>query len=139
MRAAHAGWMALAASAVVMTAIGVVFYALPTVLLRGFTSDARVIEIGIGLLAIAAAFQLFDGTQAVATGVLRGIGDTRTPMLTNVVGHWLLGLPVGYALCFTFAWGVAGLWIGLSVGLVFVSAILLFVWWKRSHALRSTL
>lgn len=137
-RAAHAGWMALAASAVVMTAIGAVFYALPTVLLRGFTTDARVIEIGIGLLAIAAAFQLFDGTQAVATGVLRGIGDTRTPMLTNVVGHWLLGLPVGYALCFTFAWGVAGLWIGLSVGLVFVSAILLFVWWKRSHAMRST-
>ncbi|MNC88798.1 Multidrug resistance protein NorM [compost metagenome] len=114
------------------------FYAVPTVLLRAFTTDARVVDIGVGLLAIAAAFQLFDGVQAVATGVLRGVGDTRTPMLVNVIGHWLLGLPVGYSLCFTFAWGVAGLWIGLSVGLVFVSAILLVAWWKQSRAMRST-
>jgi MATE family multidrug resistance protein len=137
-RASHAGWTALAASAAVMLLIAAVFYATPMALLRAFTSDPRVLEIGVGLLAIAAAFQLFDGTQAVATGVLRGIGDTRTPMITNVVGHWVLGLPVGYTLCFTFAWGVAGLWIGLSVGLVFVSATLLVIWWKQSRAMRST-
>jgi MATE family multidrug resistance protein len=77
---------------------------------------------------IAAAFQLFDGTQAIATGVLRGIGDTRTPMLTNIIGHWFLGLPIGYALCFRFGWGVTGLWIGLSVGLIFCSLVLLAVW-----------
>jgi MATE family multidrug resistance protein len=58
-------------------------------------------------------------------------------MITNVVGHWLLGLPVGYALCFAFGWGVAGLWIGLSVGLVFVSAILLVAWWKRARAMQN--
>jgi MATE family multidrug resistance protein len=136
-RASRAGWTALAASAAIMTMIGAAFYLLPIPLLRAFTADARVIEIGVALLAIAAAFQLFDGTQAVATGVLRGAGDTRTPMITNVIGHWVFGLPVGYALCFTAGWGVAGLWVGLSVGLVFVSAILLVAWWKRARAIEN--
>ena len=136
-RASRAGWTALAASAAIMTMIGAMFYLLPIPLLRAFTSDGRVIEIGVALLAIAAAFQLFDGTQAVATGVLRGAGDTRTPMITNVIGHWVFGLPVGYALCFTAGWGVAGLWVGLSIGLVFVSAILLVAWWKRARAIEN--
>jgi MATE family multidrug resistance protein len=106
-------------------------------LLRVFTTDARIIEIGVGLLAIAAAFQLFDGTQAVATGALRGISETRTPMIVNVIGHWLFGLPVGYALCFLLGWGVAGLWIGLSIGLVLAALVLTGVWWRRTlHDLR---
>ena len=138
-RASRAGWTALAASAAIMLMVGATFYLLPVPLLRAFTSDRRVIEIGVALLAIAAAFQLFDGTQAVATGILRGAGDTRTPMITNVIGHWVLGLPVGYALCFTAGWGVAGLWVGLSIGLVFVSAILLVAWWKRARALETAL
>ncbi len=136
LRAVHAGWTALAASAAAMLIIAAIFYLFPTPLLRAFTSDARVLDIGVGLLMIAAAFQLFDGAQAVATGILRGAGDTRTPMITNVVGHWVLGLPVGYALCFVFGWGVAGLWIGLSVGLVSVSAVLLVAWWKRAREMR---
>jgi MATE family multidrug resistance protein len=115
-----------------MLLIGVVFFVVPVPLLRAFTDDRRVIDIGVGLLAIAAAFQLFDGAQAVATGILRGAGDTRTPMVTNVVGHWALGLPVGYMLCFVAGWGVSGLWVGLSLGLVFVSAILTAVWWRRA-------
>jgi MATE family multidrug resistance protein len=137
-RASRAGWTALAASAVIMMMIGAAFFLRPIPLLRAFTSDVRVIDIGVALLAIAAAFQLFDGTQAVATGVLRGAGDTRTPMVTNVIGHWVLGLPVGYALCFSAGWGVAGLWVGLSIGLVFVSAILLVAWWKRARAMVKT-
>jgi MATE family multidrug resistance protein len=135
-RAAHAGWTALAASSAIMLAIGVVFFAWPVPLLRVFSDDPRVIDIGVGLLAIAAAFQLFDGAQAVATGILRGTGDTRTPMITNVVGHWVLGLPVGYALCFVLGWGVAGLWLGLSIGLVFVSAILTTVWWRKARVMQ---
>jgi MATE family multidrug resistance protein len=134
-RAARAGSTALTTSSAIMLAIGLVFFVWPVPLLRIFTDDPRVIEIGIGLLAIAAAFQLFDGAQAVTTGILRGTGDTRTPMITNVVGHWVLGLPIGYALCFVFGWGVAGLWIGLSVGLVFVAAILTTVWWRKAHAI----
>jgi len=105
------------------------------VLLRVFSPDPRIIEIGVGLLAIAAAFQLFDGTQAVVTGALRGISETRMPMIVNVIGHWVLGLPVGYALCFRFGWGVTGLWIGLSIGLVVAALVLTVVWWKRSMLL----
>jgi MATE family multidrug resistance protein len=136
-RAAHAGWTALALSSALMLAIGVAFFALPVPMLRAFTNDARVIEIGVGLLYVAAAFQLFDGAQAVATGILRGTGETRTPMVTNVVGHWVLGLPVGYLLCFEYGWGVTGLWVGLSVGLVFVSTILVAVWWRKTRSMQN--
>ncbi|MGH9202298.1 MAG: hypothetical protein ACRD2A_13805, partial [Vicinamibacterales bacterium] len=66
--------------------------------------------------------------QAVATGTLRGLGDTRTPMVTNLAAHWLVGLPISYTLCFITGWGVRGLWIGLSVGLIVTGAILLWVW-----------
>jgi MATE family multidrug resistance protein len=100
-----------------------------------FTTDRRVLDLGVRLLAIAAAFQLFDGTQAVTTGVLRGIGDTRTPMIMNVIGHWVLGLPVGYALCFRFGWGVTGLWIGLSIGLIFCAVALTATWITRTRSL----
>ena len=136
-RAARAGWTALATGGVVMTLIGLVLFLWPATLIGAFTTDPRIIDIGVGLLAIAAAFQLFDGTQAVATGVLRGIGETRMPMIVNVIGHWLFGLPVGYALCFHFGWGVAGLWIGLSIGLVFTGIVLVAVWWKRTRVLQN--
>jgi MATE family multidrug resistance protein len=134
-RAIQAGWMALATGAIVMVIIGLMLFAWPLPLLRPFTTDPRVLEIASGLLAIAAAFQLFDGTQTVATGALRGLGDTRTPMVMNVIGHWVLGLPVGYMLCFKWGWGVAGLWIGLSVGLVFVAVVLMIAWARHSHRL----
>jgi MATE family multidrug resistance protein len=134
-RARRAGWTALVLGGVVMTTLGLVLFLFPVPMLSVFTTDARVVRIGTTLLAIAAAFQLFDGTQAVATGVLRGLGDTRTPMVMNVIGHWVLGLPVGYALCFSFGWGVAGLWIGLSIGLVFCAIVLMVAWIRRTgHA-----
>jgi len=133
-RAVQAGWTALALGGVVMVAIAVVLFAWPEPMLRSFTTDRRVIDIGVGLLAIAAAFQLFDGTQAVATGVLRGLGETRIPMIVNVIGHWVFGLPVGYALCFAFGWGVTGLWIGLSIGLVFVATTLTGYFFARSSS-----
>jgi MATE family multidrug resistance protein len=134
-RAARAGWTALVTGAVIMTALGAIFFLWPVPLLRVFSADPRIIEIGVSLLAIAAAFQLFDGTQAVVTGALRGISETRMPMIVNVIGHWFLGLPVGYALCFRLGWGVRGLWIGLSIGLVVTALVLTLVWWKKSLAL----
>jgi len=90
---------------------------------------------GVSLLVIAAGFQLFDGMQGVATGILRGLGDTRTAMVSNLAGHWLLGLPVGYALCFVAGWGVTGLWLGLSAGLISVSLVLVAVWHARTRQL----
>jgi len=132
-RARAAGWTALGVGGAIMVGLGLGLFLLPGPLLRCFTADARVIAIGTRLLAIAAAFQLFDGTQAVATGVLRGLGDTRTPMVMNVIGHWVLGLPVGYALCFWRGWGVVGLWVGLSIGLVFCAVVLLATWIVRTR------
>ena len=134
-RAVDTGWTALATCMAVMISIGAVLFAWPQFLLRPFTADVRVLEIGAGLLMIAAAFQLFDGTQAVATGILRGLGDTRTPMTMNVIGHWVLGLPIGYMLCFRFGWGVAGLWVGLSIGLIFVAVVLTATWARRTRNL----
>jgi MATE family multidrug resistance protein len=134
-RAVRAGWTALAAGGVVMTALGLIFFLWPVALLRVFSPDPRIIQIGVSLLAIAAGFQLFDGTQAVVTGALRGISETRMPMIVNFIGHWFLGLPVGYVLCFQLGWGVQGLWIGLSIGLILAALVLTVVWWKRSATL----
>jgi MATE family multidrug resistance protein len=134
-RAVHAGWTALAAGAAIMALIGLVLFLWPVLLISAFTTDHRMVDIGVPLLAIAAGFQLFDGTQAVVTGVLRGIGDTRVPMIMNVIGHWLFGLPVGYALCYWYGWGVLGLWVGLSVGLIFTALVLTAVWWKKTGEL----
>jgi len=136
-RVVHAGWTALLVGAVITTAVGVSFVLAPLPMLRLFTSDPRLLALGVRLLSIAAVFQLFDGTQAVATGVLRGVGDTRTPMVMNVIGHWIFGLPAGWILCFRYGWGVAGLWIGLSIGLIFVAVVLTMVWHRRTVSLRA--
>ena len=134
-RAVRAGWAALITGLAMMAGLAIVFLAVPSVLLRPFTTDAAVVAIGVRLLAIAAAFQLSDGTQAVATGVLRGAGDTRTPLTMNLLGHWLLGLPVGYALCFWAGWGVSGLWVGLSIGLTVTAVTLTLAWHLRTRHL----
>ena len=132
-RAVQAGWTALAIGAIITGSIGVLLIVTPTPMLRVFTDDPQLLSIGVRLLSIAAVFQLFDGTQAVATGVLRGVGDTRTPMAVNVVGHWAFGLPAGWWLCFRRGWGVAGLWVGLSIGLIFVAAVLTVAWHRQSR------
>ena len=87
---------------------------------------------GASLLGIAALFQLFDGTQTIATGALRGLGETRGPMLVNLGGYWVVGLPMGYALCFGIGLGVSGLWWGLTVALIAIAITLLWLWNRRS-------
>jgi MATE family multidrug resistance protein len=133
--AGRSGWTALLVGAAFMVCAGAAFVAFPATIIRLFSPDRTVIATGAMLLLVAALFQLFDGIQVVATGVLRGSGDTRTPMLSNLVGHWILGLPIGYALCFRFGWGVVGLWVGLCVGLVAVAMTLLWVWALRVRLL----
>ena len=134
--ARYSGWVALGIGAAFMGVAAFAFLMVPQPILRIFTSDARVIETGVLLLSVAAVFQLFDGLQAVATGVLRGLGDTWTPMLCNLAGHWCVGLPVGYALCFWLGWGVVGLWLGLSLGLILVGVLLVPVWHYRIETVR---
>jgi MATE family multidrug resistance protein len=133
--AARAGWTAFLFGAGFMSCAAASFLLIPRILIGAFTHDAAVLSIGVSLLFVGAIFQLFDGMQAVATGVLRGLGDTRTPMLWNLAGHWLIGLPLGYTLCFVLGRGVIGLWWGLSSGLIICGISLLIVWMRRLRAM----
>jgi MATE family multidrug resistance protein len=127
-RAAAAGWTAILLAICFMVVAAAAFVVVPRQLIGLFSVDPAVLSVGTSLLFLAAVFQLFDGIQGVITGTLRGIGDTRTPMVVNLVAHWLFGLPVGYVLCFVIGWGVYGLWVGLSLGLIVTGVILLWVW-----------
>jgi len=104
---------------------------MPTPFITLFTSDAGVIAIGTRLLAVAAAFQLFDGLQVATTGALRGLGETRMPMLVSLFGYWISGLPLGWYLCFRAGYGVIGLWLGLAVSLLVVGTVLMGLWHVR--------
>ncbi len=127
-RASAAGWTAILLAACFMLLAALTFVVLPRQLIGLFTTDENVLAVGASLLWLAAVFQLFDGIQGVITGTLRGIGDTRTPMIVNLIAHWAIGLPTGYLLCFVVGWGVYGLWIGLSLGLIVTGVILFWVW-----------
>jgi MATE family, multidrug efflux pump len=129
--ARRAGWSAIVLGAGFMTCSGLVFVSIPMWISRLFSPDPVVIRTGARLLLVAAAFQLFDGLQTVATGALRGSGDTKTPMLANFVAYWLIGLPVGYFLCFKLSWGAVGIWIGLCGGLMIIGSALLLTWHRR--------
>jgi MATE family multidrug resistance protein len=135
--AASAGWTAIAIGVAFMSSAAIVFLLMPRWLIRLFTDDAGVIETGVSLLFVAAVFQLFDGLQGVTTGALRGLGDTRTAMLWNLAGHWIVGLPLGYLLCFRWGLGVVGLWWGLSVGLIICGVALILVWIREGTRLAS--
>jgi len=108
-----------------MCASALAFHFFPTVLARSYTGNADVIFLAAMLIPIAGVFQVFDGIQAVAAGVLRGIGDTHAPAIINVVGFWLIGLPVSWVLAFRLGGGAIGLWWGIVVGLAAVALILL--------------
>jgi MATE family multidrug resistance protein len=102
-------------------------------LLHIYTQDEIVVSVGTRLLMLAAAFQIFDGIQTVATGALRGIGETRHPMFVNLAGYWFFGLPLGYVLCFRSERGIFGIWIGLTISLIVIALYLLWQWARKSR------
>ncbi len=108
-----------------MACCAVVFLSFPSVLAGLYTSVGEVAALTAALIPIAGFFQVFDGLQAVSAGVLRGLGDTRAPMVVNLVGFWLVGMPVSVTLCFGLGLGPEGLWWGLVAGLGAVAIILL--------------
>ena len=118
-----------------MLGAAAIFLLLARPLIGAFSPDESVIRIGASLLVVGAMFQIFDGLQGVATGVLRGVGDTRTPMLWNLAAHWFIGLPLAYALCFPAGHGVIGRWWGRSVGLIICGVALTAVWARRVRQL----
>ncbi len=126
--AGDAGGTAIFLGAGFMTCAGVALLVFPRWIARIYTPDETVIRSTTLLLAAGAAFQLFDGIQTVATGALRGAGDTRTPMFCHFTAYWIIGLPLGYWLCFGRGWGAFGLWAGLSLALILIGIVLLLAW-----------
>jgi len=126
--AADAGGSAIFFGALFMTVAGIALLLFPRAIARLYTPDAAIIRSTVLLLAAGAAFQLFDGIQTVATGALRGAGDTRTPMLCHFTAYWIIGLPLGAWLCFRKNMGAFGLWAGLSLALILIGIVLLFAW-----------
>jgi MATE family multidrug resistance protein len=129
--ARDAGGSAIFYGASFMTIAGIALLVFPRGIARLFTPDAAIIRSTVYLLAAGAAFQLFDGIQTVATGALRGAGDTRTPMFCHFTAYWIIGLPLGSWLCFGRGWGAFGLWAGLSLALILIGIVLLFAWRRR--------
>lgn len=108
---------------------------LPHVIARLYTHDPRVITLATQLIMLAGLFQFSDGIQVASNGALRGLKDTRVPMLITLFAYWVIGMPVGWWLTFRQGMGASGMWLGLTAGLS-VAAIMLFVrfWrsaWKR--------
>ena len=121
-RSAGAG---LLIAGTVMAFNGVVFLSIPGLLARIYTPDLEVWALAATLIPVAGIFQIFDGLQAVGSGVLRGVGDTFAPMLVNLVGFWLIGLPISLYLAFPGGLGPLGLWWGMAAGLGAVALFLL--------------
>jgi MATE family multidrug resistance protein len=131
------GYTAMGLACAFMACSAIAFLVIPRPILLVYSNDAFVITLGVKLLAIAALFQLFDGMQTVATGALRGLGDTNLPMIVNFIGYWLFGLPVGYILCFRMGFGIAGLWWGLTFALIGISIVLLLAWQRKTQKLNA--
>jgi len=129
--AAARGWTALALGAGFMGSAGVALEFAPRWIVRLYSGDGAVVASGAVLLRIAALFQLFDGLQVVATGALRGLGDTRTAMLAHLAGYWGVGLPMAYVLCFNYRWGISGIWLGLAATLILIGLALVAAWRRR--------
>jgi MATE family multidrug resistance protein len=123
----------LAVGAGFMLCTGALFMLAPVPLAGLYTRDAIVVALAALLLPLAGVFQVFDGLQVVAIGLLRGLGDTRMPMIVNVIGFWCIGMPVSLWLGFGLDYGAVGLWWGLVVGLVIVAAFLIARVRQREH------
>ena len=108
-----------------MLVTGLLFIVVPGPFAGLYTPDAMVFALAVLLLPIAGVFAVFDGLQVVAIGLLRGLGDTRMPMIVNVVGFWCIGMPISLWLGFGVGYGAQGLWWGLVVGLVIVAVFLI--------------
>jgi MATE family multidrug resistance protein len=123
--ARRAAASAMVCGAGFMAGTALLFLALPAALAGAYTTDAAVVGMAAALIPIAGVFQIFDGVQVVSSGILRGLGDTRAPMVINVLGFWLVGMPVSLGLAFPLELGPRGLWWGLVAGLAAVAALLL--------------
>jgi multidrug resistance protein, MATE family len=134
----RAGWTAYVMGVGFMALMAAVMIFLPYPLISAFIDldapeNAVVVPLAVGFLAFAGLFQIVDGAQAVAGGMLRGLHDTTVPMVYALIGYWGVGLPLGVALAFPGGLEGNGIWIGLSAGLAVVAALLLGRWLRRDR------
>jgi multidrug resistance protein, MATE family len=125
-RTRTAGFAAITGGTAFMLLGASIFAFAPRAVARLLTDQEAVIAAAVPILLVAAVFQLSDGLQAIGAGVLRGAGDTVFPLVANLVGHWLIGLPIALYLGFHRQMGIVGLWWGLCAGLTAVAILLLF-------------
>jgi MATE family multidrug resistance protein len=137
-RALRDGAIAIIVISLVLALLTVaLFLAFPEPLVRLFLDPEEpaapdIVVLGATLLALAALFQLADGAQVMALGLLRGVQDTKVPMVYAGLAYWAVGIPASYLLGFPLGWGAAGIWAGLVVGLVIAGALLMWRFWTRS-------
>jgi multidrug resistance protein, MATE family len=134
----RSGWMAFILGVGFMAVMALTLLVFPEQLMgifidRDLAVNARVIELGVSFLMVAAVFQIVDGAQVVGAGMLRGLQDTLVPMVMAGIGYWGIGIGVGSFLAFRLGWDGLGIWIGLAVGLAIVSVLLVTRWLARAR------
>ena len=134
----RAGWTALGLSVGFAVAMALAFVIATNALIGIFLDpanpiNAAVLTLATTFLSVAALFQIVDGIQAVAAGCLRGLQDTRWPMVYAAVGYWVVGIGIGLVLAFPFGLGGLGIWLGLASGLTVVAVLMLIRWMRRDR------
>jgi multidrug resistance protein, MATE family len=134
----RAGWVAFGLGVGFMACTAILMFTAPKALVAIFLDlhdpkNAAVIGFALSFLMLAAIFQLADGAQAVGAGMLRGLQDTRIPMMLAALGYWGIGLPLGVALAFLTPLRGTGIWIGLATGLAVVASLMLWRWLNRER------
>ena len=134
---ARAGWTAWIVGVGFMAAMALIMWIIPRELVTLFLEDvpenALVIGLAVSFLRVAAAFQLVDGAQVIGAGMLRGLHDTRWPLVFALVGYWVVGLGIAVWLAFGRDWKGVGIWIGLASGLAAVAVLMLWRWVLRDR------
>jgi MATE family multidrug resistance protein len=134
---ARAGWTGWVIGVAFMGAMALVMWIIPrelvTLFLRDVPANALVIGLAISFLKVAAAFQLVDGAQVIGAGMLRGLHDTRWPLIFALIGYWGIGLGIGAWLAFAADWKGVGIWVGLASGLAAVAVLMLARWVLRDR------
>src|SRR5690606_35820909 len=132
----RAGWTAYVMGVGFMAVMAAIMILFPYKLISAFVEldapeNAEVVRLAATFLAFAGLFQIVDGAQAVAGGMLRGLHDTTVPMIYALIGYWGVGLPLGALLAFPVGLEGRGIWMGLSAGLAVVAVLLLVRWLRR--------
>ena len=136
--ATRAGWTAFSLGIGAMVIAALLMVTVPYALVSVFMdvhdpANARVLAFAVSYLAVAAVFQIVDGAQVLGAGMLRGLHDTRVPMIYAAIGYWGVGLPCGAWLAFQAGWRGVGIWSGLAIGLAVVAVLMMQRWTRRAQ------